>query len=119
MPRYFKSSVIAISLLTLLSACSSINNLNPFSSGSKERSGAPQNATAYVCEGNKQFYVRMLNNGNDAWLIYPTHEVALAKAAGSNRYISGAIALEINGDETTLKDGETIAYKACKAQSKK
>lgn len=106
------------SLVFLLAACSGIN-LNPFSSGTKENSRVPANATAYVCEGNKQFYVRMLSNGNEAWLIYPDHEVALSKAAAGNRYTSGAIALVINGDETTLNDGEKIAYTACKAQLKK
>ena len=79
-----------------------------------------KNATAYVCEDNKQFYVRMQNNGNEAWLIYPDHEVSLAKASdGSNRFTSGVITLVINGAETTLNDGEKIAYTACKAQVKK
>lgn len=108
----------AFSLAFLLAACSSIN-LNPFSSDNKEGSRVPANAVSYVCEGNKQFYVRMLNNGNEAWLIYPTHEVALTKEKASNRYTSGAIALVISGDETTLNDGEKIAYTACKAQTKK
>ena len=80
----------------------------------------PQNATAYVCEGNKRFHVRMLNNGNEAWLIYPDHEVSLTKSSGGgNRYTSGLITLVINGDETTLNDDEKIAYTACKPQVKK
>ncbi len=110
--------ICTLGLVFLTSACSSIN-LNPFSSGTKENARAPANAISYICEGNKQFYVRMLNNGNEAWLIYPDHEVALSKAAASSRYTSGAIALVINGDETTLNDGEKIAYTACKAQAKK
>ena len=117
MPTQFKTLCTFITAL-LLTACSTIN-LNPFSSGTKENARAPANAISYICEGNKQFYVRMLNNGNEAWLIYPDHEVALSKAAASNRYTSGAIALVINGDETTLNDGEKIAYTACKAQTKK
>lgn len=106
------------SLAFLLAACSSIN-LNPFSSGNKEVSRVPADAISYICEGNKQFYVRMLNQGNEAWLIYPTHEVALTKEKASNRYTSGAIALVISGDATTLNDGEKIAYTACKPQTKK
>jgi len=107
-----------ISVLAGLPACSSVN-LNPFGSGSKEQSLTPQNSTEYVCEGNKNFYVRMLNNGSDAWLIYPDHEVNLPKAAdGGNRYVSGAIVLVINGADTTLNDGEKIAYTACKPQVK-
>ena len=62
----------------------------------------------------------MLNNGNDAWLIYPDHEVNLAKAAdSSNRFVSGVITLTINNAETTLNDGEKIAYTGCKPQVKK
>lgn len=111
-------SLLLIPVLTVLAACSSVN-LNPFGSGGKEQSLTPQNSTEYVCEGNKVFYVRMLNNGSDAWLIYPDHEVNLPKAAdGGNRYTSGAITLVINGAETTLNDGEKIAYSACKPQVK-
>ncbi len=102
-------------MLAVLPSCSSVN-LNPFVSDSAERARGPQNATEYVCEGKGHFYVRMLNNGNDAWLIYPDHEVNLPKTAGDNRYNSGAITLVINGDATTLNDGEKIAYTNCKPQ---
>ncbi len=115
----FNKILVTASLIALLPACSSISLSNPFGSGSKEQSRTPQNATAYVCEGNKRFYVRMQNNGNDAWLIYPDHEVNLTKTSdSSNRYTSGVISLVINGAETTLNDGEKIAYTACKAQVK-
>lgn len=114
-----KPILFAASLAALLTACSSFN-LNPFSRGSKENARTPQDAVTYICEGNKQFHVRMLNNGNEAWLIYPYHEVSLPKASGgAGRYSSGAITLVLNGDETTLNDGEKIAYTACKAQTKK
>ena len=106
---------VTASLIALLPACSSMSLSNPFSSSNREQSLTPKNATAYVCEGNKQFYVRMLNNGNDAWLIYPDHEVNLTKASdNSNRFTSGVISLVINGAETTLNDGEKIAYTSCK-----
>jgi membrane-bound inhibitor of C-type lysozyme len=104
-------------LLALLSSCSSIS-LNPFGSNSAEQSRGPANATEYVCEGKGRFHVRMLNNGNDAWLIYPDHEVNLPKSGGDNRYSSGAITLVMNGAETTLNDGEKIAYTNCKPQEK-
>ena len=109
--------ILLSGLLVLLSSCSSIS-LNPFSSGSAERSRDPANATEYICEGKGRFHVRMLNNGNDAWLIYPDHEVNLPKSGGDNRYSSGAITLVINGAETTLNDGEKIAYTNCKPQEK-
>lgn len=107
-------------LITLLTACSSINLTNPFGTSSVQQSKAPKNAVEYVCEGNKRFYVRMLNNGNDAWLIYPDHEVNLTKSSeGNGRYNSGVIVLAINGADTTLNDGEKIAYTGCKLQAVK
>jgi membrane-bound inhibitor of C-type lysozyme len=112
--------ILMLALLVGLPSCNSIGISNPFGSGSQEQSRTPQNSTAYLCDGNAQFYVRMQNNGNEAWLIYPTHEVSLTKSSDSNnRFISGAITLVINGDDTTLNDGEKIAYVGCKPQTKK
>ena len=110
--------LIGATVMTAVSACSTVKIPNPFSSETKALGNAPVNATAYVCEGNKHFYVRMLNNGNDAWLIYPDHEVNLNKTS-DGRYTSGVITLIVNGAETSLDDGEKIAYKMCKAQAKK
>lgn len=114
----FNPLLLAVGCIALLPSCSTIGIPNPFGSAAAEQSRTPQNATAYVCDGNKQFYVRMQNNG-DAWLIYPDHEVNLTKTADNNRFTSGVITLVINGDETTLNDGEKIAYTACKPQPKK
>lgn len=113
------SLCIALGLLALLPSCSSMGISNPFGAKNKELSRTPAGSTEYVCEGNKRFYVRMLNNGNDAWLIYPDHEVNLVKSEGSTtRYTSGVITLDISGAEATLNDGEKIAYTACKPQGK-
>ncbi|MDP2230897.1 hypothetical protein [Methylotenera sp.] len=118
MTKKLKQLLMATGLMALAS-CSAVN-LNPFSSDTKKQSRTPQNATAYICDGNKQFYVRMLNNGNDAWLIYPDHEVNLTKSTDNkNHFTSGVITLMMNGDETTLDDGEKIAYTGCKPQIKK
>lgn len=119
MANKFNQLFFMAGLVVLLPSCSSVGISNPFGSGTNEQSRTPQNATAYICEGNKQFYVRMQNNGNDAWLIYPDHEVNLTKASdGNNRFTSGVITLVINGAETTLNDGEKIAYSGCKPQVK-
>lgn len=108
-----------LAIFSALPSCRTIGLTNPFGSGNIEQSRIPANATGYLCEGNKQFYVRMLSNG-DAWLIYPDHEVNLTKSSdNNNRFTSGVITLLINGDETTLNDGEKIAYTACKPQVKK
>ena len=105
---------IAVPLLALgLSACSSMSNVWPF--GDKPVPNQPRrlaNSTEYQCEGGKHFYVRFADNGNTAWLIYPDHEVALAKSG--THYSNGVAALDINGAEATLNDGPTIAYKGCK-----
>ena len=118
MVNKFNHFLVTASLLALTS-CSSIAISNPFSSSTHEQLRTPQNATAYVCDGNKQFYVRMLNNGKDAWLIYPDHEVNLMQSSDSNRFVSGAISLVMSGDATTLNDGDKIAYVGCKPQLKK
>jgi len=110
-------SLIVISSLALLSACSTVKIPNPFSSDIKVSGSTPANATAYICENNKHFYLRMLNSGNDAWLIYPDHEVNLSKD-GDGRYTSGVITLTVKGAETSLDDGEKLAYRMCKAQAK-
>jgi membrane-bound inhibitor of C-type lysozyme len=109
---------LTVFCLALMSACSTVEKFNPFHEHSKELSKNPENATEYICEGNKQFLVQMLHQGNDAWLIFPDHEVNLSKAEGS-RYTSGAITLEINGNDTKLTDGDKLAYTGCKAQVKK
>lgn len=111
---------VFIGSIAMLSACSSISFNNPFSSNNKESSRIPANATEYICDNNQYFYVRMLSNGKEAWLIYPTHEVNLTQSTETTqRYTSGVIALVLNGDTSTLNDGEKIAYTGCKAQAKK
>lgn len=116
---FITKTAFTISTLVLLTSCSPIGLSNPFGPGNKELSRTPENAVAYECEGNKHFYVRMQNNGADAWLIYPDHEVNLTKVSDSNnKFTSGVITLIINGSETTLNDGEKIAYTACKPQAK-
>jgi len=116
--RHAASCLFIVALLPVLAACSSVKLANPFASEAPEMSSRPANATAYVCADNKRFYVRMLNNGNDAWLIYPDHEVNLTKISGSkNQFSSGVITLLIDGADTMLTDGDKAAYSACKPQA--
>lgn len=116
--RFLSLSALAIFAL-FLSSCSSISpitkRLNPFTEKEIILRGVPKNATEYVCNDNKHFYLRMLNNNADAWLIYPDHEVNLSQSPSEkSTYTSGAIRLNLNGDATTLHDGEKIEYSACK-----
>lgn len=77
----------------------------------------PPNSTEYQCNGGKRFYVRYLDNGAAAWLIYPDREVRLDKvnSTAGARYSNGIAMLEINGNEATLADGPAIAYTGCKS----
>jgi hypothetical protein len=105
-----------ICLTLLLSGCSSvsIDKVWPFGENSSAaRSGAPVNATEYQCDGGKHFYLRTVDNGNAAWLIYPDREVNLSK--DGNRYSNGIAVLEISDGVASLKDGPAIAYSGCKA----
>jgi len=102
-----------VCLLLLLSGCGG-NKLWPFGGeGEARQSKVPANATAYQCDGGKRFYVRYLDNGATAWLIYPDREVGLTKAPGGTSYSNGVALLEINGGEAKLTDG-TISYSGCK-----
>jgi membrane-bound inhibitor of C-type lysozyme len=113
------TQMLTISLATMLvGGCSSIDKYNPFTENkpSQEISRTPANSTEYLCEGNKRFYVRLLDKGNGAWLIYPDREVNLDKVGGSgSRYSNGIAVLEINGEEANLSDGPKVDYKGCKA----
>ena len=119
MTNKLKKLLTIVGLATIQASCSSFS-LNPFNTSVREQPREPKSSITYECDGGKQFYVRMQNNGGDAWLIYPDHEVNLSKSTdNNNRFTSGQITLLINGDETTLNDGEKIAYTACKRQIKK
>jgi membrane-bound inhibitor of C-type lysozyme len=103
----------AVCLVLLLSGCGGAK-LWPFGGeGEARQSKVPANATAYQCDGGKRFYVRYLDNGATAWLIYPDREVSLAKTPGGTSYSNGVAVLEINGSEAKLTDG-TISYSGCK-----
>lgn len=110
----FTQWTIVLLALGLLTSCS---NLPFIGKNSAETASPYANATHYICQDKKQFYVRMMENNVNAWLIYPDHEVNLKQTSSDkNRYTSGAITLFLNGNETTLTDGEKIAYSACKPQ---
>jgi len=73
--------------------------------------GAPANSTAYFCEKNKKFFVRMLDNGATAWVILPEREFALAKSGST--FTNGVSTLTIQGQEATLMVTPENTYSAC------
>ena len=121
MNRHFRTLTIPLALVALLAGCSSMDKYNPFTDTPvyQEISRAPTDAVEYRCEGDKKFYVRMLDKDNAAWLIYPDREVRLDKTGSGNRYSNGVATLDINGEQSSLNDGPKVAYKACKAVTAK
>ena len=107
----------ALSLAIQLAGCSSIW---PFGGGSGERiSRVPANATEYQCEGGKRFYMRYLDNGASAWIIFPEREFRLDKVASASgtRYANASAVLDVAGNEVSLTDGPTAVFKGCKVPS--
>lgn len=111
-----------IGLTFALAGCGSINvgSVWPFGKDDKqpERSRAPANSTEYVCKGNKRFYVRSLDGGAAAWVIYPEREFRLPKTEGGTgtRYSNGGTTLDIDGAAATVTDSTGQPYENCKAQ---
>lgn len=117
--RFVRPALPALAcLFLLLAGCSSVNiNLWPF--GDKEQNAAriPSGATEYRCAGGKGFYLRYLDNGGAAWIIFPDHEFRLDKAnSAGTRYGNSIASLNINGDEATLTDGPAISFTGCKVK---
>ena len=120
---FFRGAMLSVALCTLLAGCGSMK-VWPFGEEeSLELPGQPPNSTAYECEGGRKFYVRMLDQGNTAWLILPLREVGLAKteSASGVRYSNGISTLHLKGEEAMLEESPDNLYKSCKvitAQSK-
>jgi len=98
-----------------LFGCGSID-LWPFgASKSQERSRKPAGATEYQCNNDRRLYVRYLDNGASAWVIFPEREFRLDKVDSSGvRYSNGIAMLEKDGDNISLRDGPTVAFTGCK-----
>ena len=115
--KILKLSVLSLLSALLLNACStsSILSSDIFSGKTREQPRTPAGSVAYLCDNNAQFYVHMLNNASDAWIIYPDHEVNLPKQA-NGRYTNGTAVFTPSAEGATLTDGEKVNYTSCKAQ---
>lgn len=114
------SAVASLLVCMLLSACSNLKdltnvNLWPFGKGEPSRVYQPVNSVPYMCEGNKKFFVRLLDKGESVWLILPDREVLLPQTGTSKIYTNGISKLDLNGDDVTLVVNDTTKYIACKA----
>ena len=120
------SSIASLLVCALLSACSTVkdltnvdlSNMKVWSFGSSAdapRVYQPANSVPYMCEGNKKFFVRMLDKGASAWLILSDREVLLAQSGTSKVYTNGISKLDLSSEDVTLDVNETTRYVACKA----
>ena len=77
----------------------------------------PPGATAYKCDGGKELYVRYMDGGKAAMVIYPEREFRLdSEATGSGvRYTNGRTTLHTKGAEAMLEEGSTAVYSNCKS----
>lgn len=118
--RFVRTALPALAYLSLLLAgCGSVN-LWPFGGETnQDRARVPSDATEYQCAGGKRFYLRYLDNGNAAWIIFPDREFRLDKiTSAGTRYSNGVATLVINGNETTLAGGPAISFAGCKVAGK-
>ena len=109
------SLVLAAAFLALF-GCSSVD-LWPFGGGkSQELSRKPVGAIEYQCNNERRLYVRYLDNGASAWVIFPEREFRLDKvdSTSGTRYSNGIAMLEKDGDEISLRDGPSVAFTGCK-----
>ena len=79
----------------------------------------PRGATAYKCDGGKDLYVRYLDGGKSAMVIFPEREFRLdAVATGSGaRYSNGSTTLSTQGSEAMLEEGGSVTFANCKSGS--
>ena len=107
-------AVAVLASALALAACSSFN-VWPFGSETRSVVRAHDNAAEYRCDGNKSFHVRLLDNGNAAWLILPERQLRLERK-GEGQYSNGIATLKL--DAGTLDDTSVIAWRNCKPAAK-
>ena len=103
----------ALCLAAVLSGCGSVS-LWPFGSSGTEQSRKPTDATEYLCQGGKVFYVRNLET-DAVWLIAPDRQIRLERPAGSKDavYTAGKVRLELSAQSATLLDAP-VQFLGCK-----
>jgi len=100
----FRVHATALCLAALLPGCggSSVWPLGP--SAASDASRKPANATEYLCDNRRTFFVRNIDAGA-VWLIAPDREIRLDKSTGGDQvYTAGKVRLELAGTNATLLD---------------
>lgn len=113
---------LSLIILTILSlpACSTLDkvkdvNLWPFGNGTDApRVYKPANSTEYLCEKGKKFYIRILDNGANIWLMLSDREVLLGKVGNDKVYSNGISRLDMTSSEVSLEASAENRYIGCK-----
>ncbi|MCC6609924.1 MAG: hypothetical protein IT515_09670 [Burkholderiales bacterium] len=103
-------AVVSLALLT--AGCSS---WWPWGGGSGDVPRVPPGATAYKCDAGKELFVRYLNGGKSAMIVFPEREFRLDRTgdAGSP-YANGQTTLTVGAGTATLQEGGTVTHANCK-----
>ena len=104
----------AAGLAALVLAGCSTSRLWPFAA-EEGREPVPANATRYLCDGDKSFYLRTLAGGS-MWVNLAEREFRLDRQgdAGSRRFGNGVAVLDMSTADLTLSDGPGAQYTGCK-----
>lgn len=104
----------------LLCGCKSFEFPSVFDKGTKEVPRYGKEALHYQCENYQSFGLKLSENGEEAWVMLPDHEVGLVRdASDKQRYHYGTMDLRLDGEQTSLDDSDHLHLKGCKTADKK
>ncbi len=98
--------------LLLLNSCSSIKLdkdkiADIFSLDSEGKGLSSEDSTPFICDQNKIFFLRYLENKNAVWIILDDREFRLEKDLVANdKYSNGKTVLEISQDNVSITHNE-------------
>jgi hypothetical protein len=99
-----RAHAAALCYAALLTGCGGMSVWPLGPTAASDASRKPANATEYLCDGRRTFYVRNIDAGA-VWLIAPDREIRLEKSAGADQtYSAGKVRLELAGVNATLLD---------------
>lgn len=104
-----RKSTIVLLVGICLSGCGGVK-LNPFSDKGKTNTGYQ----TYMCNENKQFKLKMIDQNQHAWLQLVDHEVYLTQLdEGSQEYANDHYVLRLNKEQVTITHAGDLQYSGC------
>ncbi|MCL4802202.1 MAG: hypothetical protein KJ025_21600 [Burkholderiales bacterium] len=107
-----KRTIAGAALALVITGCTS---WWPWGGSSGEVPRVPAGATAYKCEAGKELFVRYLDGGKSAMVVFPEREFRLDRVDGGNRYSNGNTTLTVDGPTAMVQEGSTVTHSNCKA----